>query len=370
MYAFLAVLESFLSGILLAGVGLMSLALRLIVLMIFYVLPVLLIAGVIPMFNGFLVGGLKGIGNNLLVSQFINVGAVFVMTFDTSVSNVFMTLTNDNFLLAFFGKWFSYLIAFLTRKWWMNALKPTNTSTVGRLLNKAGTYSDKTRKTALKWGAAGAMTGFALANGTRRLASERARVAKDKRLKQKAVKKYTAGGDDFELANMKADRDVEKVKLKRQEKSDKRKMLLNKPKDYVGKMKQFGRKPSVKIPTEQRRQSLNNLNRKIQHRQKVSGPNLQRVKQLAPKANRKFVPGKPMHFPKDDRGYLRNQMKNQRPLENPQKQLPQRNLTLDRKEKTNENKHLQKNITRNTLTKRDSLVNNGSKRRRNSRSTD
>ncbi|WP_161980093.1 hypothetical protein [Streptococcus sp. S784/96/1] len=370
MYAILAILESGLTGMLLAGVGLMSLALRLIVLAIFYVLPVLLIAGVIPMFNGFLVGAMKGIGNNLLLSQFINVGGVFVMTFDTSVSNVFMTLTNDNFLLAFFGKWFSYLIAFLTRKWWLNALKPNSTSTIGRMLNKANSYGDKTRRTALKWGAAGVLGGLALANGTRRLAAERARVAKDKRMKQKAIKKYTGRGDDFELANMKADRDVEKVKLKRQEKSDKRKMLLNNPKDYISKMKQFGRKPSVKIPTEQRRQSLSNLNRKIRSRQKASGSNLKRVKQLAPKNKRKFVPGKPMYFPKDKRGASMNQMKNQRSLENPQKQLPQRSLTLKRKEKTNENKHLQKNITRNTLTKRDNFVNNGGKRRRNSRNTD
>lgn len=312
-FAILSVFDSLLTGILLASIGILSFVLKMIILIIFFVFPVILIIGVLPMFHHVLESSVISIGKNLLMTQFLNVGMVVILSFDSTVTNIFTGLIKS-YLFAFFAKWFAYIVAWKTRKIWLQALRPKNHSVIGRAMNKAHSFADKEGKRSLLKVGGAVATGALLANGARRLMAERLQNArqnrldrKDKQFKLERFRDYLGQGDSIDLAVTKSEHDTAQVKLQRQEYQKARLEKLQQRRDRVSQVgekiksgrdrlsdiKEKGRlhfRPSDYLAKqterladfEQNKAHLSKLSNRIGARSRVSHlPNELRVKRLA-----------------------------------------------------------------------------------------
>lgn len=189
LYAFVSILDTFLLGLVLDMIALVSLILQMMVLLLLLLAPFALTIAMFPTMENILFNLTKSLFGNIAVSSFMSVIAIFILYFYDILTEVLLTIFNEDLILAVIVKYLVLYIMWKRRDYILGILTGNRIRSLNvpfeRQLSRVGhRVKQKTLRRAQdgaldKLALGSAVIGGAYKMGRRRMSRARSKVAED-----------------------------------------------------------------------------------------------------------------------------------------------------------------------------------------------
>ncbi|MBF0817875.1 hypothetical protein [Streptococcus acidominimus] len=288
-YVLVGLIEVPLLGMVLVAFSVFSFALKSGILVLFYLLPLLLIASIFPFMWHVFTNTAKTIGKGLVFSNLTGMASALFMLFNATLNSIYLSLTKQDVVVSLVLRLLTYLILWKFRFQIARIFRGQRLAPAGRMLRKLTLGAGTTARKGLGVVSKPALVGGLMAVGAGKIGAEKLLAKQRASAYNRSVQGYMKQGDSFEVATQKTERGQEVRTLRRKEPMKQIRGMGNKTKALAYHLlskgyrantagsQHYGRKQQGallrvqkdKIDTLDRKQRIKSLDHSIRHQQGI-----------------------------------------------------------------------------------------------------